>query len=370
MSAALDLRREEAAERVRAHGLPHRRIEDWKYTDLRTALGDEGFGRNAPTRVIKRPHGVEQYGFTGAVPRWFVEHFGKVAPPAFLADASFAFGTNVAALLVPAGVQVAAPLSLEWSGHGQSRALMIVESGASLTLLEADVADGAINIGLEIVLGEGATLNHIRRSSHEEDAVAMASIAVKAAAGAAYRAHFMTTGSKLSRTEIHIALEGEGAAAHLSGIGVLGGAAHADVTTHIEHIAGNTQSTQLFKNVAGGKARAVYQGRITVHEGADGSDSRQTAKAILTGMRAEADLKPELLIFADDVKCAHGAAVGDLDAESLFYLQSRGIPEADARGLLLRAFLAEAADEIEDDALRGEIWQAAEAALPHAMEAA
>ena len=91
---------------------------------------------------------------------------------------------------------------------------------------------------------------------------------------------------------------------------------------------GNTHSTQLFKNVAGGKARAVYQGKVTVAKGADGTDSRQTAKALLLGDGAEADLKPELEIFADDVKCAHGAAVGDLDADSLFYLRARGIPEA------------------------------------------
>ena len=115
---------------------------------------------------------------------------------------------------------------------------------------------------------------------------------------------------------------------------------------------GNTHSTQLFKHVAGGKSRAVYQGKVTVAKGADGSDSSQTAKALLLGEQAEADLKPELEIFADDVKCAHGAAVGDLDADSLFYLRARGIPEAEARGLLLHAFLEDAVAEIADDDLR------------------
>ncbi len=105
----------------------------------------------------------------------------------------------------------------------------------------------------------------------------------------------------------------------------------------------------MFKNVAGGKSRAVYQGKITVAQGADGSDSRQTAKGLLLGARAEIDLKPELEIFADDVKCAHGAAVGDLDDESLFYLRTRGIPESEARALLMRAFLEDAVAEIEDE---------------------
>ena len=157
-------------------------------------------------------------------------------------------------------------------------------------------------------------------------------------------------------------LNGEGASAHLSGVSVLDNA-HADVTTHIIHAKGDTKSTQLFKHVAGGKARAVYQGRITVREGADGSDSRQTAKALLLDERAEADLKPELEIFADDVKCAHGAAVGDLDADSLFYLRARGIPEGEARSLLIRAFLEEALSGVRDDAMRAVLWQPVEAAL-------
>jgi Fe-S cluster assembly protein SufD len=161
-----------------------------------------------------------------------------------------------------------------------------------------------------------------------------------------------------------------GASAELSGVSVLGGQLHADVTTHVYHAAGETQSVQLFKHVAGGKSRAVYQGKITVAKGADKSDSRQTAKALLLGERAEADLKPELEIFADDVKCAHGAAVGDLDTDSLFYLRARGIPEQEARNMLLRAFLREAVDGIENEALRNAVWESVEDALPRAMVSA
>ena len=112
------------------------------------------------------------------------------------------------------------------------------------------------------------------------------------------------------------------------------------------------------------------QGKITVAEGADKSDSRQTAKALLLGERAEADLKPELEIFADDVKCAHGAAVGDLDADSLFYLRARGIPENEARNMLLRAFLLEAVDGIESESIRNAVWQSVEEALPRALVSA
>ncbi len=130
-----------------------------------------------------------------------------------------------------------------------------------------------------------------------------------------------------------IVLAGEGASVALNGVAVVSDETHADVTTHVDHAVGNTTSTQLFKDVAGGTARAVYQGKVTVREGADGSDSRQTAKGLLLDDRAEIDLKPELEILADDVKCAHGAAIGDLDPELLFYLRSRGIAGgASARG--------------------------------------
>jgi Fe-S cluster assembly protein SufD len=169
---------------------------------------------------------------------------------------------------------------------------------------------------------------------------------VRIAADGRYRAHFAGFGSKLSRMELEIELDGAGAQAHLSGVSVLDGKRHSDVTTHVIHRHGDTTSSQLFKHVAGGQARAVYQGRVTVAKGADGSDSIQTAKALLLGETAEADLKPELEIFADDVKCAHGAAAGDLDADSLFYLRARGIPEGQARGLLLHAFLEDAVAEI------------------------
>jgi Fe-S cluster assembly protein SufD len=209
----------------------------------------------------------------------------------------------------------------------------------------------------------------VRLSDAAPDAISIEEIGVRVARDAIYRAHFTQTGAKLARLELAIALEQKGAQAELSGAGVLGGKLHSDVTTHVTHAAGQTTSRQLFKYVAADHARAVYQGKITVAKGADGSDSLQTAKAIVLGERAEADLKPELEILADDVKCAHGAAVGDLDTDSLFYLRARGIPENEARALLLRAFLEEAVAEIADDAVRGAVWRFMEDGLSRATEA-
>jgi Fe-S cluster assembly protein SufD len=271
------------------------------------------------------------------------------------------------ALRVPSGVAVEKALLFGLSGPGHVRVLLVLEAGASLTLLEANETVGPRNAGVEIVLGAGAALEHVR-IEQAGDAVQVEEIAVSLAANARYRAHFANFGSKLSRTELHIVLDGEGAETRLSGVSVLNGR-HADVTSFVTHAVGNTQSTQLFKYVAGGHARGVYQGKVTVAHGANGSDSRQTAKGLLLEDRAEIDLKPELEILADDVKCAHGAAVGDLDAESLFYLRSRGIPEAEARALLMRAFLGDAVDEIEDEGIRASVWAKVEEALVKATEA-
>ena len=363
----LDERRAEAANRFAALGVPHRRIEDWKYSDLKTAIGSANDEAAASWAVGALPDGVELFDLanTAAAPEWVRAHLGTL-PQNALASASFAHARAGFALRV-ARNKAAGPLHVEFAKSGSIRVLVVLEEGASLTLCETQKTDGYSNLGLEFVVGVNAQLTHIRMAPHAAGAVQVEEYAIQIARDAVYRAHLFNAGAKLGRAEFQIALAGENSGAHLSGVSVLGGMAHADVSTHIIHAVGHTTSTQLFKHIAGGKSRAVYQGRITVEQGADKSDSRQTAKALLMGERAEADLKPELEIFADDVKCAHGAAVGDLDANSLFYLRARGIPEAEARNMLVCAFLEEAVDEIADESIRATVWQAVEDALPGAM---
>jgi len=347
MSLALADRKAEAATIFGSHGVPNRRVEEWKYSDLRSALGEAGVGTDqALWQVGTLPDGVTLFDLSKAsAPAWVQKHFA-VADRNVMGAASLTLSDGGLALRVAKDAQVAAPLKLDFHGSGHVRGLLVLEEGASLILVEgAGIADFR-NVGFEIVLGEGAALEHVRISPQAPEAVLVEEVSLRIAAGGRYRAHFAGFGSKLARMELEIALEGEGAEAHLSGVAVLDGKRHSDVTTHVIHRSGNTASTQLFKHVAAGNSRAVYQGKVTVAKGANGSDSNQSAKALLLGETAEADLKPELEIFADDVKCAHGAAVGDLDAESLFYLRARGIPEAEARGLLLQAFLEDAVAQI------------------------
>jgi len=346
-----------------ALALPTRRVEEWKYSDLSHALGDGGFGEETARATVENvPAGVEVFALDSPnKPYWVKAHYGKLATNTVSA-LSLATALGGIAIRVPKGKAIEEPLTLDFSGEGHVRALLVLEEGAVLTLSErADAADTR-NVGLEIVLGPNARLEHVRLSLSSE-AVQVEEISMTLARDAHYRGHFANFGAKLSRVELEIALEGEGAEAHLSGVGVLSGSQHADVTTRVIHAVGRTQSTQLFKKVAGGNARAVYQGKVTVAHGANGSDSRQTAKALLLGARAEADLKPELEIFADDVKCAHGAAVGDLDADSLFYLRARGIPEQEARHLLFHAFLEDALMDIANIDLRETVRGAVSTAL-------
>ncbi len=363
MTLALNLdRKAEAAALVHAKGIPHRRIEEWKYSDLRSALGEAGLGAvTAEWLVANLPAGVEMFDLSlDNPPGWVMAHLAPARN--VMSAASLALSAGGVAFRVPKGVAVGDALKLDFTGPGHVRALLVLEEGVSLTLLEGVGAADFRNVGFEIAIGAGASLEHVRISPNAGDAILVEEVNVRIARGGGYRAHFAGFGSKLSRLELEIALDGAGANAHLSGVSVLDAKRHSDVTTHVIHRHGETNSSQLFKHVVGGHAQAVYQGKVTVAKGANGSDSVQTAKALLLGESAEADLKPELEIFADDVKCAHGAAVGDLDADSLFYLQARGIPESEARGLLLQAFLGDAVAEIADagqqEHVRGEVLAA------------
>ncbi len=371
----LDERRANAIKVFREKGVPHRRVEDWKYSDLKVALesaNDIETGTMA-WAVDPVPDKVELFDLAdlGAAPDWVAANFGKAANAGAISAASLALARSGFALRVAKGAHVTEAVRMAFSGTGHARALIVLEEGAELTLVDTrGTAEGFGNVGIEIVLGARARLHHIRIADAAPSAIQTTDIAVRVAKAAMYSAHLLNGGASLARVNLRMTLKEPGANARLSGVTVLGGELHSDVTTEIYHAAGETQSTQLFKKVVAGKGHAVYQGKITVAEGANGSDSRQTAKALLLGERAEADLKPELEIFADDVKCAHGAAVGDLDPDSLFYLRSRGIPEGEARNLLIHAFVADALEEIARDDLRAEVTALVDAALDRTLGAA
>jgi Fe-S cluster assembly protein SufD len=196
----------------------------------------------------------------------------------------------------------------------------------------------------------------------------MATLYAQIGAGASYDGFTLTTGSRLARSELHARLAGANAHAAINAAQVLRGHQHADFTTVVSHDAPNGASRQTVKNVLADHARGVFQGKIEVARAAQKTDGYQMNQALLLSEHAEIDCKPQLEIYADDVKCSHGATVGALDPEQLFYLLSRGIPQAEARALLVRAFLSEALDMVAHDGARALLdgvlerwWEAAAA---------
>jgi Fe-S cluster assembly protein SufD len=227
-------------------------------------------------------------------------------------------------------------------------------AGAQLSLLEVSVGRGQYlhNPVFEVALQDGARLVHVRLQRESEAAFHLSTLYASVAANAAYDSFAFNMGGLLARTEVHALIEGPRAAVHLNGAQLLRGRQHADFTTVVRHAAPHGISRQTVKNVLDGHARGVFQGKIEVARGAQKTDGYQMNQALLLSPNAEIDSKPQLEIYADDVKCSHGATVGELDAEQLFYLRSRGIAEEVARGMLVRAFLTEAIDAVAHDAAR------------------
>jgi len=234
--------------------------------------------------------------------------------------------------------------------------------GARLTLLEVSLGDDTYlhNPVTEISVGQDAVLTHVRLQDEALGAFHLSTLYADIAEAGTYDSFTLNLGSRIARTEAHVRFTGPKGAAHLNGAQLLAGTQHADFTTVVKHDAPSCASRQTVKNVLAGRAQGVFQGRIEVARIAQKTDGYQMNQALLLSPDAEIDTKPELEIFADDVKCSHGATVGELDAEQLFYLRSRGIPEGEARSILVRAFLAEALDAVSNETVRGVLDRAVE----------
>jgi len=252
---------------------------------------------------------------------------------------------------------VTAPVELiyltETDAPAEINLRLAIELGAStrLTLIEHQIAPKgnqpvACVFDTSIRLGPQAKLVHGKITDGDDGITVLARTQVEIGEGAYYDNFQLVKSGKLVRNEIEATLAGKMAQCALNGVMLLRGDQHADTTTHIIHAAPFGSSRQTYKSVAGGKAKAVFQGKITVAEGAQKTDANQLSRALLLSEQAEVDAKPELRIYADDVKCSHGSAVGALDEEALFYLRARGLDEAQARAVLIRGFVEEILDEI------------------------
>jgi len=318
-----------------ASSFPSRRVEAWKYSDLRKYL------RDAPQpSAAAEVTGEGPFGALGGETLAFVN--GRAVG----ADAFVASGEQTLRLrFVSDAVN---------TGHTAS-VHIAVRPGARLLILESHEGAGSAYVAhnrIELDVAEGAEVTRIVLAEEPADAIAVTNAEVRVAPGGRYRQTIATTGAKLQRLETQLAHAGADADVRMDGLYLLDGARHADLTSVVDHLGPDGTTSQLAKGVVRDTARGVFQGKIVVERGADGTDARMGHHALILGERAEVDAKPELVIYADDVQCAHGNTVGNLDQAALFYLQQRGIPLDEARALLTEAFLVEVVDRIEHDGAR------------------
>jgi len=242
------------------------------------------------------------------------------------------------------------------------RLLVVVEPNAEATLVEHHLTLGAgpgfANLVTEIVVGEGARLHHYKIQREGAESLHLSTVAAVLAKDSTYDSFVLTQGTRWSRNEIRPVLDGTGVECRLSGAYMIRGTQHCDTTTVIDHARPHGTSREVYKGVIDGTARAVFQGKIIVRPDAQKTDGYQLNRALLLSDGAEIDSKPELEIYADDVKCSHGATAGELADEQLFYLRARGIDKETARSILIGAFLNDAIEEIRVPAVR-DAFQAA-----------
>ncbi|MBA4788019.1 MAG: Fe-S cluster assembly protein SufD, partial [Brevundimonas sp.] len=240
------------------------------------------------------------------------------------------------------------------TGHTAS-ARVAARAGAKLLLLETHEGAGSAYVAhntLELDVAAGAEVTRVVLVEEPEDAISVSEAHVKVEAGGVYRQTVIATGARLQRIETRISHFAQGAQVQADGLYLLNGSRHADLTSVVRHLEHDGATSQLIKGVARDTARGVFQGKIVVERGADGTDARMGHHALIASERAEIDAKPELIIYADDVQCAHGNTVGALDESALFYMQQRGVPAEEARALLTQAFLIEVIDRIEHEGAR------------------
>lgn len=375
-------------------GLPGRRDEYWRYTNL-NALGKNDFelanggpavdvpplphravaelasyrivfvnGRLRPDLCVldDMPDGVLIAGLgdmIAAAPERLQPVLGQNLDlhDMPLAALNTAFMRDGMVLFVDGGVDVDKPVhlvSITVPGATpmmlQPRHLVVLGDGAKATLIESHIGGSDIpyfnNLVSEFTLGDGAELNHYTFQEEGSAAVHISATALNLGASATYDGFLLQSGGLIGRVETRAVLNGSDADCRLDGIYLGTGDQVLDTTTYVEHVAAGCRSRQVYKGVLDGKARGVFQGKIHVRPDAQQTDGYQLSRALLLSPRAEIDTRPELEIYADDVKCSHGATAGELDSEALFYLMSRGIPADTARRMLIEAFVGEALSEI------------------------
>jgi len=406
-SASIAAMRQSAIRTFSSLGLPHRRIEAWKYTDLRgaiddvpslaastgvsvdaaaleAALGTPIIGVRAYRLVLAegefradlsdvsglREAGVEFGSLAQALeapPSWLTESLNETASRE--GDVLLALNTALMScgvvLRLPEGLTLQKPIHIvhldgaSMASSTFARNVIIAEEGASATVIESFGTLGANasqhNAVTALTLGSKSAIHHIKLQREALETIHLNVWAANVGAEARYNAFQISMGSALARNQIDVRFGGEGAATDVSGATLARGKQHCDTTLVVEHNVPACESREMFKLVLDDAARGIFQGKIVVAPDAQKTDGKQMSQALLLSETAEFDSKPELEIYADDVVCGHGATSGQIDEDLLFYLRARGLPEAQARALLIQAFVGEVFEVLDDESL-GEVF--------------
>lgn len=400
----LELVRSGAIDRFEQLGFPTVRDEEWKYTNLAplakesfqpavraVELADSNLARfsypetaNAHLVVVNgflREDLSKKTGLDGVVA---IDLFSAVADARYnkivrkylarnanyhdngLKALNTAFLQSGVFLWIPKNVKLETPLQITFVSDGPQsasfpRLLAVAEENSSVTLIESFVSTAYeshfTNAIAEIVVKDGARLEHYRLQNENRSAFHAGTTAAELGRASSYDATSINFGARLARHDISVVMDHEGAECWVDGLYVAGGNQHTDTHSVIDHTQPHCISHQLYKGILDGNARAVFNGKIFVREGAQKTDAMQTNKNLLLSPQARVDTKPQLEIYADDVKCAHGAAVGQIDEEELFYLQTRGMNLELARSLLTYGFAEEVIGKIKIDSVRSQLDQ-------------
>jgi Fe-S cluster assembly protein SufD len=394
-----------AFERFAAKGLPHRRVEEWKYTDLRALMRDAKPLAAAPDAAAKARAGAMGSVLADVECRKLVFVDGAFAPElsdlgkleaglrittmaAALANGdalisrlgktvptdnpavalNTAFMGDGAVIEVAPGAAIERPIHLLFAATGDkaaalfTRSMVVVGKGARAMIVEShegeEDRDYQANTALELIVADDAHVDHIKITREGGKALHLSSLMADVGAHARFNTFAYTTGGAVTRNQLFLRFGGEGIVANIRGASLLRGRQHADLTMVVDHAAVGGQSREVFKTVLDDESRSVFQGKIIVRPGAQQTDAKMASHGLLLSEDAEVDHKPELEIFADDVQCGHGATAGDLDEDLLFYLRARGIPAKEAEALLIRAFVGDAIEGIEHAGLREALMEA------------
>jgi Fe-S cluster assembly protein SufD len=406
-NGAVSSRREEAFRRFENQGLPHRRIEEWKYTDLRAVMRTAKPLGRGPDADSKQRAKVAGAIVAGVNPRRIVFAEGVFVPElsdlaeletglsiTSLARALAVGDTDVVARLSASGLpegdvaaalntafmgdgavirvakaaEIARPLHLVFAHGGDkataefTRSLIEVGEGAQIVLIEShegpDGLDYQVNSALDLYMGDRARIDHLKVGSDGSSALHIATVAATVGANTEFNDFTFTVGGGLIRNQLFVRCAGEDSTIDMRGANLLKDRQHVDTTLVLEHAVPGCTSREMFRSVLDGASRGVFQGKIIVRPGAQQSDARMMTNALLLSDTAEADNKPELEIFADDVQCGHGATAGALDENLKFYLMARGISESEAESLLIQAFVGEAVEAVNHEGLRDALMAA------------